>query len=659
MPPTYTYGQDVKDNTGKVIGQAKFDTATGKPLAAPNTPQTPSATVGGYTVPTYYNPPSTTTISNVNKVNQVPGMINALDKISDRGVRTETNTGVATYADGTPAESPEIVQGRKDALANIEKQRADAAKRQQDALAGITTKPSTTPIKSELDLEGEAVALKQDQMLADMKANLDAETKALIDNIQQNFQRKREEQTKINEKQNKGIQAGLLTGGVTGKGSRAQYASISSGTNIMAAQENYALDNLKKIDEDERAAIAAAKAAQASGDFKILGEQLMLAEKRHNQKLAAAAELNKKVAEDNAKLQERNMQVERETAITDLYSEGLTDTASIMGELRNMGVDVTSKEVTETLKNLVPAGVDDLVKTLRTNGAPQEVIQGVLKSTNINDAYNKAGNWAAGGTGIVGEYNLYKAQAMQAGQVPMSFNDYQDVDANRKRSIAKAGAASSSGLPNNVISQIDKISSSFDSAPIVKQYNEVLNKKLSVDGILNSGVVGPGDLALVFEFMKALDPTSVVRETEYDNASKSGNIFLGAAAKFNGYMKPGGGFLPEGVRKDFQKLIDTKLNVATKQYDNFKKENARKINMKTGAQDGEDYLTNYEGALGTNVAKDLVQTEDQAKQSVLNYGKNNPSFQPIIMKKVNEVNPYTKQKYTYSELLQIYPEMSK
>lgn len=175
-----------------------------------------------------------------------------------------------------------------------------------------------------------------------------------------------------------------------------------------------------------------------------------------------------------------------------------------------------------------------------------------------------------------------------------TFIQYQNEDANRKAVVAKAAV---NGLPYQVTAQVDKLSSGFDSAPIVKNYNETQNKKLSVDSILASGIKGPADLALVFDFMKALDPTSVVRESEYDTASKSGNIFMGWAAKFNGYLKEGGGFLPEQVRKDFQSIINQKFNIATQQYNNLRSETARKINIKTGMKDGAEYLTDYAATL--------------------------------------------------------------
>lgn len=115
----------------------------------------------------------------------------------------------------------------------------------------------------------------------------------------------------------------------------------------------------------------------------------------------------------------------------------------------------------------------------------------------------------------------------------------------------------------------------FRGEQIVKNYNDVQNKAQSVDRIINSGVGGPGDLALVFEFMKALDPTSVVRESEYESAAKSGNIFAGTYARFNGYLKEKGGFLPENVKKSFLDITNSKFNVVETQYNNLRSEYRR------------------------------------------------------------------------------------
>jgi hypothetical protein len=72
-----------------------------------------------------------------------------------------------------------------------------------------------------------------------------------------------------------------------------------------------------------------------------------------------------------------------------------------------------------------------------------------------------------------------------------------------------------------VNSRIDRITNSFNTAPIVKEFNEVQAQHQTIAQIVNSQWSGPGDMSVVFAFMKALDPNSVVRETEYANAAKS------------------------------------------------------------------------------------------------------------------------------------------
>ena len=195
------------------------------------------------------------------------------------------------------------------------------------------------------------------------------------------------------------------------------------------------------------------------------------------------------------------------------------------------------------------------------------------------------------GSGVIGEYNFYVEQEQNAGRTPLDFNAYQTQDANRK---AIANSAASGGMDWKTANYVTGIDNNFSSSPIVKQFNEVQNKYASVRGIIDSGVGGPGDLALVFDFMKALDPTSVVRESEYDSAAKSGNIFLGSLAKFNGYFKEKGGFLPDSVKEAFSKIIEVKFNAIKSQYTNLRDEKARLLTQSTGLQNAANYLTDYD-----------------------------------------------------------------
>ena len=305
--------------------------------------------------------------------------------------------------------------------------------------------------------------------------------------------------------------------------------------------------------------------------------------------------------------------------------------AQIDVAVKNLDLIIKSPEYTNAEKRQAQAQLDAQNKKLRDINkeiAEETAIRTVALEAAKNGADTRTLQRVAGAKTqvealqILAEKGLLLSTPASAQEYNFAFahgytgtyNDYQNEDANRKALVARAAV---NGLPYQVTTQIDKLSSGFDSSPIVKNYNEVQNKKLSVDSIINSGIKGPGDLAIVYEFMKALDSTSVVRETEYATAAKSGNIFAGAYARFNGYLKEGGGFLPEQVKKDFQSIINQKLDVATKQYTNLRNETARKINIKTGASDGGEYLTDYAGALNQVVGEpsldDLPPLDGQEK----------------------------------------------
>lgn len=136
--------------------------------------------------------------------------------------------------------------------------------------------------------------------------------------------------------------------------------------------------------------------------------------------------------------------------------------------------------------------------------------------------------------------------------------------------LAQAKSSSGSGYSEKQLDNERALLSMYTSQPIVKDYNTVITSKLGVDNILNSGVGGAQDLALVYSFMKALDPGSVVRETEYATAANSGNIFTGALARFNGLFNPAGGFMSPQLKKEFQNIINSKMKSQQAQYENYR-----------------------------------------------------------------------------------------
>ena len=135
----------------------------------------------------------------------------------------------------------------------------------------------------------------------------------------------------------------------------------------------------------------------------------------------------------------------------------------------------------------------------------------------------------------------------------------------------------------------------FQGNQIVKDYNTVVNQKNTIDKIVANGVGGPADVSAIFTFMKALDPNSVVRESEYDKAAASGNLFQGVWTKFNGYFKDKGGFLPDNVRQEFQNLINQKLAAQGMSYKNLA-DRTREIAKRQG-MNPDNVVIDFSGAL--------------------------------------------------------------
>lgn len=382
---------------------------------------------------------STTTISNTNKIEQVPAMVSSLETLSTKGITYDTS-GIPRYADGSIASTmgytDEHGYSRDATEANISQYKPLATKYTQANAA--TADPTGTEL-ADTSVEDKAT----NDILDQMKASLDSTTKSLIDNIQQKFEMRRQEQKDVNMRQKRGYENALLMGSQTGQGSSVQFAPISS-EGIIGAQEAYGIRQIAELDSQEQDLIAEAKAAQQTGDFKIMSEKLGMIEKKRAEKVAAATKLNETIIAQNKKLREDNIVSARDTSVASLYAQGVTDVPSILASLKKQGVTATAAQIADTIKNIVPPGLDDLVKTLRNNGAPQEVISKVLASGDINEAYKNAGVYSAGGTGIIGEYNFYRAQAEAKGQVPVDFNTYQNMDANRKAKVAAAGVGGGS-----------------------------------------------------------------------------------------------------------------------------------------------------------------------------------------------------------------------
>lgn len=157
------------------------------------------------------------------------------------------------------------------------------------------------------------------------------------------------------------------------------------------------------------------------------------------------------------------------------------------------------------------------------------------------------------------EYEYAKSQGYKG-----SYDQYQTEDANRKRSIVNINAA---GLTPTATNTALKLSDDYEqrSKDFYTQrdaYNRVVSSA--------SDPSAAGDLALIFNYMKTLDPGSTVREGEFATAQNSGSAFDVVGAKYNKVMS--GERLTQAQRNDFVKRAKTIFTGSQAQQDAVAKE---------------------------------------------------------------------------------------
>lgn len=118
------------------------------------------------------------------------------------------------------------------------------------------------------------------------------------------------------------------------------------------------------------------------------------------------------------------------------------------------------------------------------------------------------------------------------------------------------------------IKVMDSFRKEFQAKQIVKdtnsRYDSYRKMKLAIDQADKPGAGGVGDVALIFEFMKMLDPSSTVRESEYATAKNTGGVPESIRNTYNQLLS--GGFLQPEQRKEFLDLAGSIFESQLEQY---------------------------------------------------------------------------------------------
>lgn len=109
----------------------------------------------------------------------------------------------------------------------------------------------------------------------------------------------------------------------------------------------------------------------------------------------------------------------------------------------------------------------------------------------------------------------------------------------------------------------------FLTEPTVRQFREVENATRQIVELAGreSDQPGPGDIALIISFMKALDPGSVVRETEFATAENAGGVPETVRNAYNKLVN-GGRLTPE-IKREFASAATSMYNSRLNGYNTF------------------------------------------------------------------------------------------
>ena len=404
------------------------------------------------------------------------------------------------------------------------------------------------------------------------------------------------------------VQAALL-------GGSARYSPFST-SGLFSAQERQNMTAINELHQKETDEVLAAQKAMNDGDFQLLGKKLDIINKIRDTKTAVAKDLATKMYETN----------------------------KAQAEAKQKVADQKTKDINGV--------IDDASK----NGAPKEVIAAISKSTDLSSAVTAAGEYLQGGTGIVGEYNAYKRDATARGHVPISFDEYQTIDANRKIKLAgasdpsrilSANEAQALGVPFGTTAGDAYGKTPQKPATETQQKDAAFAQRTSeankVINTLQKDIAGMNSVS--FSTQKAAENTTV------------GNTFVDD--KIKQVRQAERNFLNSILRRESGAAISaTEFESGEKQY--FPRPGDDATTLEQKRQNRETQIKNLEKsagpALDSNTASTtdhIIKTEEDAKTAIINYGTKNPDKQVYIKKIINSVDPDLGRIPTYQEALQI------
>lgn len=345
---------------------------------------------------------------------------------------------------------------------------------------------------------------------------------------------------------------------------------------------------LQALNLEERGVYLEALKAQKDENYKLFADKVKQLDVVRNAKIAEAQTFNQKLQEQAEKVKEDAIQAQKQNSIADLVSKGVTDPAQLLKTLKAQGVNATLKEVTDTTA----------------------LLSGI------------------GGTGIIGEYNYYKSEAQRQGQVPVDFQTYQDMDANRKKL-----ATTPSGLTTSQNASFLRITDKFQADPIINNAIKGQTAIAIADQVLANPAAAPNQLKALYSLVKNLDPDSAVREGEISLAQQTQSYYSTWKTALD-RVSTGAVIAPETAAA----LANATKELATA-WDSTAKKRQKQYEAQASGAGIKDAFSEYlqTSDLPYATGNKIIESEQQAQKAFESLKNNPPAIQEEITNRYNDL----------------------
>jgi len=226
-----------------------------------------------------------------------------------------------------------------------------------------------------------------------------------------------------------------------------------------------------------------------------------------------------------------------------------------------LGQAVNIREEERLAKSALTTSIDSLAAEAATNGASQEIINAMRNAVDLADAARIGQKFLPGTFPTVSGGEI--GDITEVSDIGADLPSFEEFVSSKEQELQQSLNIDDPALFDEYSKFI------IDNAPIIPQTEEQFKNSTSLrkEFVQNSkefilqrnafnrieaSATDPsaaGDLALIFNFMKVLDPGSTVREGEFANAQNSGSIPSVIVAQYNNIIA--GERLSETQRADF------------------------------------------------------------------------------------------------------------